>query len=176
MSASSAPRLLLLVTASSPLRSLHLGLAAVRRRGAEVWVGASPDALPWLDEAAVVADTGHPLLNAGGPLPAGHPTVCVAPATFNTVNKLASGVADTLVTAVAAEAVGLGSRVVVAPSFNTALLAHPVAQESRRRLESYGVHLLWPETGNDTGADGDDGDGPDVVEWWEAVVARCELG
>jgi len=141
VSASSAPRLLLLVTASSPLRSLHLGLAAARRRGAEVWVGASPDALPWLDEAAVAADTGHPLLGAGGPLPQGRPTVCVA------------------------------------PSFNTALLAHPVAQESRRRLESYGVHLLWPETGNDAGAvdDGDDG-GQDVERWWEAVVARCELG
>lgn len=173
MNGSAAPRLLLLVTASSPLRSLHHGLAAARRRGAEVWVGASPDALPWLDEAAVVERTEHPLLNIGGPLPAGSPTVCVAPATFNTVNKLATGIADTLVTAVAAEAVGLGSRVVVAPSFNAALLAHPVAQESRRRLESYGVHLLWPEAGNDT--DGDGG-GSDVEEWWEAVVARCDLG
>jgi len=167
-----APRLLLLVTASGPLRSLDVGLAAALRRGAEVRVGASPDALPWLDEAAVVAQTGRPLLNAGGPLPEGRPTVCVAPATFNTVNKLAAGIADTLVTAVAAEAVGLGSRVVVAPSFNTALLAHPVAQESRRRLESYGVHLLWPEAGNDTG--GDDG-GSDAQEWWEAVVGRCDL-
>ena len=54
-----------------------------------------------------------------------------------------------------------------------ALLAHPAARERRRRLESYGVHLLWPEVGNDSG---DDGGGAPVEQWWEAVIERCELG
>lgn len=158
---------MLLISAARPLRSLQTGLHLARDLGADIWVGASGDALSWLDRKAVEGVTGRPLVNDGEPLPAGSCTVCVAPATFNTLNKLASGVADTLVTAVAAEAIGAGQRVVVAPSMNSALMDHPVAPESRRRLVSYGVHLLWPETGNESIED--------FGAWWEAVISECAL-
>lgn len=162
---SSPRRLVLLVTASRPLRSVEHGLRLARGRGLDTWVGASGSALPWLDADAVRQLTGRPLLNDGGPLPEGGPPVCVAPATFNTVNKLAGGIADTLVTAVAAEAIGAGRRVVVAPSFNSELLGHPVLRDSRARLGSWGVQLLWPEAGNERL--------DDLEGWWEAVVDRC---
>ncbi|WP_432543472.1 flavoprotein [Kineococcus sp. SYSU DK002] len=152
----------LLVSASRPLRSLDHGLRLARERGAGLWVGASDSALSWLDQDAVEASIGRPLLNAGEPLPEERSTVCVAPATFNTVNKLASGISDTLVTAVAAEAIGAGNPVVVAPSMNTALLSHPVTAENRRRLTSYGVHLVWPRAGNE--------DSEDFSTWWQTVI------
>ncbi|MEH3078283.1 MAG: hypothetical protein PGN11_16740 [Quadrisphaera sp.] len=159
-------RLVLLVTASRPLRSVEHGLRLARDRGLDTWVGASDSALPWLDQGAVRALTGRPLLNEGEALPGLSATVCVAPATFNTVNKLAAGIADTLVTAVAAEAVGAGDPVVVAPSLNRALLAHPVLQVNRDRLTSWGVRLLWPEAGNE------ESEAFDV--WWEAVIDACD--
>lgn len=158
-------RLFLLVCAAQPLRSLRLGLELARARGFETWVGASDSARSWIEPGLVEDVTGREVLGTGSPLPGGDLVVAVAPATFNTVNKLALGIADSFVTAVAAEAVGAGRPVVVAPSMNTALMAHPVIAESRRRLASYGVLVQWPDLGNEHTED--------TTAWWTTVVTAC---
>jgi phosphopantothenoylcysteine synthetase/decarboxylase len=77
--------------------------------------------------------------------------VLFAPCSFNSLNKLAHGIADNLALSVAAEAIGRGTPVIVAPSLNAPLLAHPQAQASLQRLPEWGVALVPPV---------DDGQGP----------------
>jgi phosphopantothenoylcysteine synthetase/decarboxylase len=77
--------------------------------------------------------------------------VLFAPCSFNSLNKLAHGIADNLSLSVAAEAIGRGTPVVVAPSLNQPLLDHPVARASLATLRSWNVIVVPPV---------DAGDGP----------------
>src|SRR5436190_24226920 len=70
--------------------------------------------------------------------------VLFAPCSFNSLNKLAHGIADSLALSVAAEAIGRGTPVIVAPSLNQPLLDHPMAQASLRRLPEWGVTIVPP--------------------------------
>ncbi|MFL5805958.1 MAG: flavoprotein, partial [Roseiflexaceae bacterium] len=60
-------------------------------------------------------------------------TMLVAPCTFNTFNKLAHGIADTLATSMVADALGAGCPVFIAPSMNPGLWNHPQTRESHQR-------------------------------------------
>lgn len=71
--------------------------------------------------------------------------ILVAPATFNTVNKLAHGIADTLAHSLVAEAIGAKWPVIVAPSLNPALAAHPQFARSLETLQVWGVTVLEPQ-------------------------------
>jgi len=77
--------------------------------------------------------------------------VLFAPCSFNSLNKLAHGIADNLALSVVAEAIGRGTPVIVGPSLNQPLLDHPVAQASLRTLSSWGVLIVPPV---------DEGEGP----------------
>ena len=70
--------------------------------------------------------------------------VLFAPCSFNSLNKLAHGIADNLALSVVAEAIGRRTPVIVAPSLNQPLLDHPQAQASLRTLPSWGVTLVPP--------------------------------
>src|SRR5258707_13936909 len=54
--------------------------------------------------------------------------VLFAPCSFNSLNKLAHGIADNLALSVVAEAIGRGTPVIVGPSLNQPLLDHPEAR------------------------------------------------
>jgi len=77
--------------------------------------------------------------------------VLFAPCSFNSLNKLAHGIADSLALSVVAEAIGRGTPVIVGPSLNQPLLDHPVAQESLRTLPTWRVTIVPPV---------DEGEGP----------------
>jgi len=77
--------------------------------------------------------------------------VLFAPCSFNSLNKLAHGIADSLALSVVAEAIGRGTPVIVGPSLNTPLLNHPQAQASLKTLPSWGVIIVPPV---------DEGEGP----------------
>jgi phosphopantothenoylcysteine synthetase/decarboxylase len=68
----------------------------------------------------------------------------VAPATFNTLNKIAHGIADTLAHSLVAEAIGANWPVIVAPSMNQALARHPQVAQSLKNLQRWGVKVLEP--------------------------------
>ena len=70
--------------------------------------------------------------------------VLFAPCSFNSLNKLAHGIADNLALSVVAEAIGRRTPVIVAPSLNQPLLEHPQAQASLRTLPTWGVTLVPP--------------------------------
>jgi phosphopantothenoylcysteine synthetase/decarboxylase len=77
--------------------------------------------------------------------------VLFAPCSFNSLNKLAHGIADNLALSVVAEAIGRGTPVIVGPSLNQPLLDHPIAQASLRTLPTWGVTIVPPV---------DEGEGP----------------
>ena len=77
--------------------------------------------------------------------------VLFAPCSFNSLNKLAHGVADSLALSVTAEAIGRGTPVIVGPSLNAPLLNHPEAQASLKKLAGWGVTIVPPI---------DEGEGP----------------
>jgi phosphopantothenoylcysteine synthetase/decarboxylase len=68
--------------------------------------------------------------------------VLVAPCTFDSLNKLAAGIADNLALSVVAEAIGRRTPVLVAPSLNQALLDHPRTGLSLAALADWGVHIV----------------------------------
>jgi phosphopantothenoylcysteine synthetase/decarboxylase len=92
--------------------------------------------------------------------------VLVAPCSFNSLNKLATGIADNLALSVAAEAVGRGTPIVVGPSLNAPLLAHPLAAESMARLRAWGVSVVDP-------VDPGDGSGPRLAPT-DVVLAEVQ--
>jgi phosphopantothenoylcysteine synthetase/decarboxylase len=70
--------------------------------------------------------------------------VLVAPCSFNSLNKLAHGIADNLALSVTSEAIGRGTPVLVALSLNVPLYRHPVVAHSVATLREWGVHVIDP--------------------------------
>lgn len=85
-----------------------------------------------------------------------------APCSFNSLNKLAYGIADNLALSVAAEAIGRKTPVIVAPSLNAPLLAHARTQASLRTLPEWGVRIVPPV---------DDGNGPRLAPTAQLLAA-----
>ncbi|GID93093.1 flavoprotein [Amorphoplanes digitatis] len=69
------------------------------------------------------------------------------PATFNTVNKVAAGVADTYALAQLCSALGEGLPLLVVPMVNNKLWGHPAWSRSLSVLEAAGVTMLDIHTG-----------------------------
>ena len=68
-----------------------------------------------------------------------------APLTFNTLNKWAAGISDTLALGILNELLGAGIRVIAAPCIKGALRRHPAYNDSTRRLTQCGVTVMDPE-------------------------------
>src|SRR5437763_15600485 len=88
--------------------------------------------------------------------------VLFAPCSFNSLNKLAHGIADSLALSVVAEAIGRGTPVIVGPSLNAPLLANPAAQASLKSLTSWGVTIV-PQL--------DEGEGPRLAPTHQLIDA-----
>ena len=88
--------------------------------------------------------------------------VLFAPCSFNSLNKLAHGIADNLAMSVVAEAIGRGTPVIVGPSLNAPLFAHPMAQASLKVLPGWGVTIVPPV---------DLGDGPRLAPTEQLLAA-----
>jgi len=68
----------------------------------------------------------------------------IAPATANTMGKLAAGIADNLLLTTYLSA---RCPVFLAPSMDLDMLAHPATMSNIERLRSYGNHIIEPDTG-----------------------------
>ncbi|MFJ4621752.1 flavoprotein [Streptomyces sp. NPDC088812] len=147
------PFLYVVVCAAGIAADVGRLITAAQERHWHVGVIATPLAMNgFFDTAAVEAQTGRPIRSAwrrpGDPRPFPQPdAVVVAPATFNTINKWAAGIADTLALATLCEVSGLGVPVGVLPCVADALAAHPAYQESLIRLRGTGVRFGYPSSG-----------------------------
>lgn len=65
--------------------------------------------------------------------------IAVVPATFNSINKWAAGISDTLALGILCESYGLGVPTAALPYVNAAQAVHPAYTESLRRLPDIGV-------------------------------------
>ncbi|MFE1440397.1 flavoprotein [Streptomyces sp. NPDC058739] len=141
------PFLYVVVCAAGVASGVGELVAAARHKGWQVGVLATPVAMNgFFDTAALETLTGRPIRSAwrtpGEPRPFPAPdAVVVAPATFNTVNKWAAGISDTLVLGTLNEACGLGVPIAVLPCVADALAAHPAYRESLTRLRGMGVRF-----------------------------------
>ncbi|USZ68676.1 bifunctional phosphopantothenoylcysteine decarboxylase/phosphopantothenate--cysteine ligase CoaBC [Halorussus salilacus] len=68
----------------------------------------------------------------------------LAPATANTVGKVAAAIDDTPVTTCATTALGAGVPVVVAPAMHEPMYDHPGVLDAIERVESWGVEFVDP--------------------------------
>jgi phosphopantothenoylcysteine synthetase/decarboxylase len=89
--------------------------------------------------------------------------VAVCPATFNTLNKVATGIADNYATSLICETLGLRSPVIVAPMINDKLWGHPALSSSFTVLASAGVRFLDVQTGERGLSPVQSGSGDNVV-------------
>jgi phosphopantothenoylcysteine decarboxylase/phosphopantothenate--cysteine ligase len=98
----------------------------------------------------------------------------IAPASANTVAKLAHGQADNLLTAAA---LACRRPVLVAPAMNGAMYEHPATQANLELLRARGVEVLPPGTGS-LGSPGEWGVGrlPEPPEILAALERRLEPG
>ncbi|MBQ8460461.1 bifunctional phosphopantothenoylcysteine decarboxylase/phosphopantothenate--cysteine ligase CoaBC [bacterium] len=68
----------------------------------------------------------------------------IAPATANTIGKMAQGIADNLLTSVAC---AFSKKIILAPAMNVNMWNNPSVQENLKILEKRGVEILPPESG-----------------------------
>ena len=96
----------------------------------------------------------------------------VAPASANTIAKLAMGLADNMVTSTAL-ALPQGTKKILAPAMNTKMLEHPATQRNLKLLQDYGYQIIQPR--HATLACGDQGSGAlaTVESIVKAVKEHC---
>ena len=96
----------------------------------------------------------------------------VAPASANTIAKLAMGLADNMVTSTAL-ALPQETKKILAPAMNTKMLEHPATQRNLKLLQDYGYQIIQPR--HATLACGDQGSGAlaTVESIVKAVKEHC---
>jgi len=134
--------------AAPPAMDVGILIDLAQQDGWDVCLIATPRAFQWIDVPGLSERTGHPVRYdyklPGEPDVLPEPdAIVVAPATFNTLNKWAAGIADTLALGLLCEARGKGLAVVVLPYLNAAQAEHPALAESIDRLRRSGVRVLF---------------------------------
>ncbi|MBC7326987.1 bifunctional phosphopantothenoylcysteine decarboxylase/phosphopantothenate--cysteine ligase CoaBC [bacterium] len=68
----------------------------------------------------------------------------IAPATANIIGKIASGIADDLLTTTV---MSVSCPIVIAPAMHSQMWNSPIVQENIKKLLNYGFHIIEPEEG-----------------------------
>jgi phosphopantothenoylcysteine synthetase/decarboxylase len=140
--------LYLVVCAAGPASRIEVMVDLAKEEGWSVYCLATPAAVEHFLNLSTLAElTGHPVrtgyrTSEGEPLPRAD-AVIVAPATYNTINKWATGIADNYVLNQLAELTGLGVNIVVLPFVNRALAANQAFTRSVDELREVGVRVLF---------------------------------
>lgn len=146
------PVLYLVVCGAGPAGHIERMVKLAQADGWDVWCVATPSAVEhFLDLDTLATLTGHPVRTghqrAGQPALPKANAVVVAPATYNTINKWAAGIADNYVLTQLAELTGMAVPIAVLPFVNTALAANRVFRRSVTELRESGVTVLFGEDG-----------------------------
>ncbi|NOX49393.1 MAG: bifunctional phosphopantothenoylcysteine decarboxylase/phosphopantothenate--cysteine ligase CoaBC [Gammaproteobacteria bacterium] len=161
----SGKHILLAVSAGIAAYKAPLIVRTLRAVGAQVQVVLSANAHHFVTPTTLQAVAGSPvrqdMWDEAAEAAMGHielarwaDIVLVAPATANTLAKLAHGMADDLLstTCLATQA-----PVVVAPAMNQHMYQHPATQANLKAVQALGYHIVGPDSGEQ--ACGDDGPG-----------------
>src|SRR5690606_41131665 len=134
------------------VRTVELARELIRN-GAEGHAGMTEAATRILHPDALHYATGNPAITElGGRVE--HVEFCglkgradlllIAPATANTVGKIAFGIDDTPVTSFATTALGSGVPVMVVPAMHESMFRHPAVAENLVKLNSWGIQIVGP--------------------------------
>ena len=146
-------RIALLITGSIAAYRVPDLIRELRREGAEVVVFASKESLRYVAKAALEWTSLHPVvdeftadaehLSDASPFHA----YLVAPATYNVINQMACGIADSVVTSTLASALGKMAQgqaaVLVAPAMHGSM-HNQILTESFKKLHRLGVQIIPP--------------------------------
>ena len=141
------PVLYVVASGASPASGLP-ALVTELNRDWDVCVIATPEGARFLDTVELTELTGYPVRttfkdpDAPDVLPRPNAFAAV-PATFNTINKWAAGISDTLALGLLNEAVGLGLPIVTVPWPNAALARHPAFGRSISTLRDCGIAVIF---------------------------------
>lgn len=101
--------------------------------------------------------------------------ILVAPATANTIGKIANGIADNLLTTVI---MASNAKIIFAPAMNTAMYTNPIFQSNMKKLEDLGYEFISPGVGilacGDYGA-GKMAEPEDIVEYISGALVEKDL-
>jgi phosphopantothenoylcysteine decarboxylase/phosphopantothenate--cysteine ligase len=146
-------RIALLVTGGIAAMKAPMVARALRREGAEVVAFVSQEALRYVTRETLGWSTVNPVIErltaAAEHLSDAAPfdAYLFAPATYNSINKIAAGVADGVVAAAAASALGRleagRTAVLVAPTMHGSM-HNRILVDSLRRLHAMGVRIIPP--------------------------------
>lgn len=142
---------LYVIACASPTAQLVPNLVTYAQRdGWDVCVVVTPQGTKFVDLPLLERFTGHPVRSEYK-----HPddpdvlpradAIVVFPATFNTLNKWALGITDTLALGLLCEYTGFNMPIVAVPGILSAsgLDTHPAFLRSMRMLRRHGVHVLY---------------------------------
>ncbi|WP_328472419.1 flavoprotein [Actinoplanes sp. NBC_00393] len=165
--------LYVIVCAAGPAGEVDRLVALAQDDGWTVQIVATPSALEFIDTAALAKQTGRPVRSRyrrpSEPKPPRADAIIVAPATYNTINKFAQGIADTYALGLLAEAPGLGIPVVMLPFVNSALASRAAFRRSVEELRSEGVCVLLGPEGFEPHAPASGAGRFDVYPWHLAL-------
>lgn len=132
-----------------PVLHLQDFIALLVDDGWDPYVVLSPTAATWVDIDLLSHVSGHPIRveprtpAEQDPLPPAA-AVVAAPLTFNSLNKWAAGISDTLALGLLNEAIGLSLPITAAPCIKEALMRHPAYPRSVAVLKTTGVSVFDP--------------------------------
>jgi phosphopantothenoylcysteine decarboxylase len=157
--------LYLIGTAAPPVRQLDEACRIAIDLGWDPCVILTPTAADWVDVERLADRTSKPVRvrprrpDEPDPLPPPD-AVLAAPLTFNTINKWAAGISDTLALGLLNEFLVNGPPIVAAPCAKSVLRAHPAYPASLARLSDAGVTFI-----DDQDVTTYDADGLAALDW-----------
>lgn len=126
----------------------------LRRMGAKVHCVMSDNAqqiihpyvLEWASDNEVVTKITGKVehVKLAGEVPDKVDLILIAPATLNTIGKIANGIDDTPVTTVTTTAFGSNIPIVIVPAMHISMYNHPILQENIKKLKKHGVDFIEP--------------------------------
>ena len=142
--------ILIKLTGSIAAYKIAYLISKLVQSGHQVQTAATESALHFVGKATLEGLTGYPVQTDtfADRKMMGHINLAkwaditlLAPASANTINKLACGIGDNLVTSLFL-AHDWSKPYLIAPAMNTAMYEHPSTQESMKKLKEWGVNVL----------------------------------
>jgi phosphopantothenoylcysteine decarboxylase len=183
MTTARKPRLLFFLTGSISCYKACFAISRLVQAGVEVRTVATPAALQFVGKATLEGLTGQPVASDMWEpgramehinLARWADLALVAPATANTINRLANGLADDLVGSLFLAWELQKKPWWIAPAMNVAMFEHPLTQASLAKLGGLGVRVL--PTGSGPLACGEEGAGRLLEPEQLVLQVLAELG
>ncbi len=126
----------------------------LKRKGADVYAGLSSSSEALVGKEVFRWATDHaPVTEISGGIEhirlfedsGANPVLVLAPASYNLVGKIASGISDTVPSLFFSYAFGMGIPVIVAPAMHRGMMENRIMQDNVSKLRGLGVDFVDPE-------------------------------